>query len=41
MHFVRQMAEHCLFMDNGKIIAKGKPDEVLDSDHVQQAYMGF
>jgi branched-chain amino acid transport system ATP-binding protein len=41
MHFVRQMVEHCLFMDNGKIIAKGKPNEVLDSDHVQQAYMGF
>lgn len=41
MKFVRQMAENCLFMDNGSIIARGNPNEVLDSDLVQQTYMGF
>ena len=41
MKFVKQMAEYCLFMDNGNIIAKGSPNEVLDSDIVQQSYMGF
>ncbi|MCX6305393.1 MAG: ATP-binding cassette domain-containing protein [Bacteroidetes bacterium] len=41
MHFVRQMAEYCLYMENGKIIAKGHPNDVLASDQVQQSYMGI
>lgn len=41
MQFVREMAEYCLYMDRGNIIARGNPQEVLDSEKVQQAYMGL
>lgn len=41
MQFVRQMAEHCLYMDRGNIIARGNTKDVLDSEKVQQAYMGL
>ncbi|HLP71747.1 MAG TPA: ATP-binding cassette domain-containing protein [Bacteroidales bacterium] len=41
MQFVRLIAENCLFMANGEIIAKGSPAEVLDNGEVQKIYMGF
>lgn len=41
MQFVRQVAEHCIFMNNGCIIATGSPDIVLNSELIQQIYMGF
>ena len=41
MQFVRQIAENCLFIDNGNIIAEGITNEVLDNEIVQQSYMGF
>lgn len=41
MQFVRQLADYCLFMSEGKIIANGTPDEVLDNEKVRKNYMGF
>ena len=41
MQFVRKESEYCLFMSAGKIIEEGLPDEVLYSETVQKAYMGF
>ena len=41
MQFVRKVADHCLFMANGSIIARGTPQEVLENNEVQMSYMGF
>jgi len=40
MQFVRKIAGNCMYMDSGSIIMNGTPDEVLDSDKVQQSYLG-
>lgn len=40
METVREGAERVIVLDKGKIIADGKPDEVLDSKKVIEAYFG-
>ena len=37
---VRQIADHVIVMDEGKIIAEGPPDEVLDRSEIMEAYFG-
>jgi ABC-type branched-subunit amino acid transport system ATPase component len=36
---VRQVASHVIVMDEGKIIAQGKPSEVLDRPEIIEAYV--
>lgn len=35
-----RLVERMLVMDRGRLIADGKPDDVLDDEMVQEAYMG-
>jgi ABC-type branched-subunit amino acid transport system ATPase component len=37
---VRQVANHVIVMDEGKIIAQGKPSEVLERPEIIEAYVG-
>lgn len=37
---VRQIADHVIVMDEGKIIAEGPPHEVLDRPEIMEAYLG-
>jgi ABC-type branched-subunit amino acid transport system ATPase component len=37
---VRQVADHVIVMDQGRIIAQGKPNEVLDRPEIIEAYVG-
>lgn len=41
MHFVKQVATFCAFIDDGNIIAQGSPKEVLGNETVQLSYLGF
>lgn len=36
---VRQVADHVIVMDEGKIIAQGKPNEVLEKPEIIEAYV--
>jgi ABC-type branched-subunit amino acid transport system ATPase component len=36
---VRQVADHVIVMDHGKVIAKGAPSEVLDRPEIMEAYV--
>lgn len=38
--FVRQVADHVIVMDEGRIIAQGKPPEVLERPEIIEAYVG-
>jgi ABC-type branched-subunit amino acid transport system ATPase component len=37
---VRQLADHVIVMDDGKIIAEGSPSEVLERPEIMEAYLG-
>jgi branched-chain amino acid transport system ATP-binding protein len=37
---VRQVAEHVIVMDEGRIIAQGKPAKVLERPEIMEAYVG-
>jgi ABC-type branched-subunit amino acid transport system ATPase component len=37
---VRQVADMVIVMDHGKIIARGKPSEVLERPEIIEAYVG-
>ncbi|MDD5260302.1 MAG: ABC transporter ATP-binding protein [Methylacidiphilales bacterium] len=37
--FVRKLADHVIVMDEGKIIAQGKPSEVLELPEIIEAYV--
>lgn len=41
MHFVKEVATYCTFLDDGKIIAEGSAEEVLNNQTVQLSYLGF
>jgi ABC-type branched-subunit amino acid transport system ATPase component len=41
MHFVRELAEDCFFMSRDMELKQGPPQQLLDDEEVQKAYMGF
>ena len=40
MNFAREVADRVVFMEEGVIVAEGKPDEVFGSDKVK-AFVGL
>jgi tRNA A37 methylthiotransferase MiaB len=40
MELVRSLSDHIIVMDSGKLLAQGKPDEVLSRRDVVEAYLG-
>ena len=40
MDFVRSVADHVIVMDQGAVLAQGKPEEVLSDKRVLEAYLG-
>ena len=40
LNALSQLVDRLYVMDRGRIMAEGKPDEVLASDIVREAYMG-
>ena len=40
MNFAREVADRVVFMEDGVIVAEGKPDEVFDSEKVK-AFVGL
>ena len=41
MHFVRDIADFCAYLDNGKIEKVGTTEEVLDDKEVRSSYLGL
>ena len=40
MNLIRDLADYCYVLDSGKVIASGTPAEVLEEEHVIDAYLG-
>lgn len=40
MHFVRQVADQCAYLDDGVIVRIGAVDDVLDDKEVRNSYLG-
>ena len=40
MNIIRELCDHILVMDTGKLLAEGKPKEVLEKKEVIEAYLG-
>lgn len=40
MDLIRQLSDHIFVMDEGKLLAEGKPNEVLEKREVVEAYLG-
>src|SRR3989344_2078906 len=40
MNIIRELCDHILVMDSGKLLAGGKPKEVLEKKEVIKAYLG-
>ncbi len=40
MDLIRQLSDYVFVMDEGKLLAQGKPDEVLAKKEVVEAYLG-
>lgn len=40
MGLIRELADHCVVMDEGKLLAEGKPEVVLSKKEVIEAYLG-
>lgn len=40
MDLIRELSDHCIVMDVGKLLAEGTPEEVLSRREVMEAYLG-
>lgn len=40
MELIRELSDYCIVMDSGKLLAEGKPHEVLSRKDVIEAYLG-
>jgi branched-chain amino acid transport system ATP-binding protein len=40
MDLIRELSDHIIVLDAGKLLAEGKPDEVLSRKDVIEAYLG-
>jgi ABC-type branched-subunit amino acid transport system ATPase component len=40
MDIIRELSDDIIVLDEGKLIAEGKPDEVLNNKKVLEAYLG-
>ena len=40
MELIRELSDHCIVMDSGKLLAEGKTDVVLSRKDVIEAYLG-
>lgn len=40
MELIRQLSDYCVVIDAGKLLAEGKPEEVLSRKDVIEAYLG-
>jgi ABC-type branched-subunit amino acid transport system ATPase component len=40
MDIIRELCDHLIVLDSGKLLAQGKPDEVLSKREVMDAYLG-
>ncbi|MBE6237508.1 MAG: ABC transporter ATP-binding protein [Bacteroidales bacterium] len=40
MHFVRDLADYCAYLDEGRIVKVGDVNEVLDDKEVRNSYLG-
>ncbi len=40
MDLIRELSDHCIVLDAGKLLAEGHPDEVLSKREVMEAYLG-
>ena len=40
MELIRQLSDYCIVMDAGKLLAEGKPEDVLSRKDVVEAYLG-
>lgn len=41
MHFVQELADDCVFLNQGKIVWKGTAEEVLSNQSVKNSYLGL
>ena len=41
MHFVREVASKCAFLDEGKIAVYGETNAVIDNPAVRSSYLGL
>ena len=40
MDLIRELCDNVIVMDSGKLLAQGKPEEVLKKIEVVEAYLG-
>ncbi len=40
MEIIRELSDHCIVMDSGKLLAEGSPEKVLAERGVVEAYLG-
>ena len=40
MRLIRELCDHLFVLDSGKLLAAGKPNEVLERRDVAEAYLG-
>ncbi|OGF92690.1 MAG: hypothetical protein A2626_03455 [Candidatus Nealsonbacteria bacterium RIFCSPHIGHO2_01_FULL_38_55] len=40
MELIRELCDYAIVMDSGKLLAQGKPEEVLEKREVMEAYLG-
>jgi branched-chain amino acid transport system ATP-binding protein len=40
MALIRELCDHVIVMDSGKLLAQGRPEEVLSQKEVIEAYLG-